>query len=242
MSKQEPSRVDVWWAPTTLDDSQRARALPFLLEDEQKQHQRFMFDHNRDEYLVTRVLCRTMLAALTGIAPMDLTFERTAHGRPIIAAPQALRHFRFNLTNTTGLVACAVSSSSEVGIDAEWRLRKSTTVSIADRFFSAFEVAALMREPTEAQHERFFDYWTLKEAYIKARGLGLHIPLDKFSFDLSDDKIVLHCERELNDEGARWWFSQLRPTAEHTLSLCVERGAFEPPIVHWRETDMGTLL
>src|SRR6185436_18685723 len=93
----------------------------------------------------------------------------------------------FNLTNTRGLVACAVSvAHAEVGVDAEALDRSGETVAIADRYFSTEEVRALRALPESAQRQRFFAYWTLKESYIKARGLGLRLPLDQFSFRLGE--------------------------------------------------------
>ena len=92
---------------------------------------------------------------------------------------------RFNLSHTDGLVVCLVAVEREIGVDVEHTARAgSVGIEIAERFSSPSEVAELRSLPFADQRSRFFDYWTLKEAYIKARGLGLHLPLDQFSFHL----------------------------------------------------------
>src|SRR5690606_33310169 len=90
----------------------------------------------------------------------------------------------FNLSHTDGLIACAVSRGREVGVDVEWLDRRGGDIDVADRFFSRYEVQALYAQPPERRRDRFFRYWTLKESYIKARGMGLALPLDRFSFEL----------------------------------------------------------
>jgi len=88
------------------------------------------------------------------------------------------------------MVACLIAPSQESGIDVENVERPGETIEVADRYFSCFESAALRALPVEAQHRRFFEYWTLKEAYIKARGLGLSLPLEQFSFHIEADRPV----------------------------------------------------
>src|SRR4029078_6585429 len=117
----------------------------------------------------------------------------------------------------------------DVGVDVEDRTRKGETVQIADRFFSPVEVAALRALPEERQRERFFDYWTLKEAYIKARGMGLAIPLDQFSFLLEPDMpIRIAFDPRLADDPLAWQFEQFALGGSHQTSAAVRRGAGAP--------------
>src|SRR6185503_2215825 len=137
---------------------------------------------------------------------------------------------RFNLSNTEGLIACLVADDREIGVDVEDLERRGETVAIADRFFSPLEVAALRAVPEERQRARFFDYWTLKEAYIKARGMGLAIPLDHFSFVIEPGApIGIAFDPRLPDDPSTWQFAQLRPTARHVISVAVRR-AGEPDL------------
>ena len=98
-------------------------------------------------------------------------------GKPTIAHPKDIAPLSFNLSHTERLIVCLVALDREVGVDAEDTERAGETVEVADRFFSPTEVAALRALPAQSRRRRFFQYWTLKEAYIKARGMGLSLPL-----------------------------------------------------------------
>lgn len=97
---------------------------------------------------------------------------RESNGQPILAGSPEGKGLKFNLTNTQGLVACVVTKDRDVGIDAEHIHRAAGSLDIAGRFFAPTEVQALRAFPAEEQTKRFFDIWTPKESYIKARGLG----------------------------------------------------------------------
>jgi 4'-phosphopantetheinyl transferase len=119
---------------------------------------------------------------------------------------------------------CLVAREREIGVDVEDIERRGETVAIADRFFSAAAVAALHASPEASRRERFFDYWTLKEAYIKARGMGLAIPLDHFSFLIEMGKpIRIEFDPRLPDDAASWQFAQLRVAPRHLISAAVRR-------------------
>lgn len=195
-----------------------------LAPDERARRDRYRFDHSKREYLLTRALVRTTLSRYAAVAPAAWTFRQNAWGRPDIDRPD-LGWLRFNLTNSRGLIACAVTRDRDVGVDVEDTLRAGETVEIADRFFSPIEVAALRALPRSAQRGRFFDYWTLKEAYIKARGMGLAIPLDQFSFLLDQGPpIRVTFDPALGDDAATWQFEQLDLTTAHRAAAAVRRG------------------
>jgi len=220
--------------PVALSDPERVQRYLALLEPpEQEQYRRFHFDHNRQEYLVTRALVRTVLSKYVARAPADWRFVRTEHGRPLIAGAQddpETRWLVFNLTNTTGLVACAVARDREVGVDAEWMDRRGQQLEVADRFFSAPEVAELRARPPERQLDRFFDYWTLKESYIKAVGKGLTLPLESFAMVLEEGgPIRLRVFPPIQDDPASWQFHLCSPAPRHRLAVAVRRRG-DPPL------------
>jgi 4'-phosphopantetheinyl transferase len=105
-------------------------------------------------------------------------------------------------------------------------MRSGELLDVADRFFSPSEVAALRALPREEQLDRFFFYWTLKESYIKARGMGLAIPLSQFSFELDSARergIRIRFDPELKDDPARWDFSALSYGRRHAIASSLER-------------------
>jgi 4'-phosphopantetheinyl transferase len=128
-------------------------------------------------------------------------------------------------------------ASGDVGVDVE-SLRRAAPLEVADRFFAPAEVAALRALPEREQASRFFDYWTFKESYVKARGLGLRLPLDKFVVVLDDGPPRLEIDPSLVDHGAAWRLAQLKPTPEHVVSLCARRrvGPQGEILLRWHST------
>src|SRR5437588_11462711 len=95
---------------------------------------------------------------------------------------------------------------------------------LAERFFAPQEFEALSTVPVEERQYRFFEYWTFKEAYAKARGMGLCLPLDKFSFHFPNDGgVEIKIDPDLADDPRRWQFWQLRPTSQYLVAVCAER-------------------
>ena len=222
---EPPAGVDLWcfFYDGHLTPERRAAYDALMTEDERARHRRFMFDRDRDLFLATRALVRCVLSRYADVRPPAWRFERTEHGRPFVAGPSGVPSLHFNLSNTYGLVACAVGSYPRVGVDVENTTRSTDAIEIADRFFSPLEVEALHALPRDRQRERFFSYWTLKESYIKARGLGLAIPLGQFSFLLDDaPPIRIRFDPALDDDPARWRFGLFRASDRHTLAVGVD--------------------
>jgi 4'-phosphopantetheinyl transferase len=222
--------VHLWYClPDEIEDPRLLAAYEALLApDERVRRDRYRFEKSRREYLFTRAMVRATLSRYAPVAPAAWAFRQNAYGRPEIDPASHAPHaaLRFNLSNTYGLIACAVVLDRDLGIDVEDTERPGETVSIADGFFSRPEIAALRALPEERQPSRFFDYWTLKEAYIKARGMGLAIPLDQFSFLLDDGPpIRVTFDPALDDDASTWQFEQFAITPRHRTSAAVRRGA-----------------
>ncbi|UEM24977.1 4'-phosphopantetheinyl transferase superfamily protein (plasmid) [Skermanella mucosa] len=227
----EPGQVDIYYvlsdSPTVSDLSESYRAL--LAPEEINRYRRYLNDRARHEYLVTRALVRTVLSRYADVPPAAWRFRANAHGRPEIAGPalpglSGLSGLEFNLSNTNGMVACAVAADREIGIDVENLERAGDLMEIAGRFLAPAEVADLRSLPPAGRTRRFFTYWTLKEAYIKARGLGLSIPLDRFAIDPADPtRIRIAFEPDLEDDAARWSFATFQPTGNHLMAVAAGR-------------------
>ena len=171
--------------------------------------------------VITRALQRSVLSHYTGLPPSQWTFATTDGGKPYISSPTSNLHF--NLSHTAEWIVCAVADFPCVGIDIEQCRRKVETMRMAERFFSLEEFKALQRLPTSTRKNRFFDYWTLKEAYIKARGEGISLGLDKFSFSFSDDRqIGFSCDPQLADNPGAWHFRLSTGDTDHRLALAVK--------------------
>jgi 4'-phosphopantetheinyl transferase len=213
----------------TVDPGTVGRCLSLLNADEHARYERFIPPRTKLEFLITHALARTELSRFADVRPEEWRFKTGSHGRPEIDG-DIVRELGFNLSNTRGLVACAVTRGADVGVDVEDTTLKRQTVEVAERFFSPEEVKALRSLPSELQRDRFFDYWTLKESYIKARGLGLAIPLERFSFHLNPgEPIRIELDPSLGDDARTWRFWLDRPTQAHRLAVALRCGVGEEP-------------
>lgn len=232
--------IDVWLAyyHDICDASLHAEYRALLTEEERGKEFRFYFPDDQRRYLVTRAMVRTVLSRYLAIDPADWRFANNQYGRPSIAnLSQAECGLRFNISHTRGLIALGVTQRRELGVDVENVQTREVSLEIADRFFAQAEVAELATVPTERQQDRFYEYWTFKESYIKARGMGLSIPLGQFSFHYPHERSVhIAIEPQLGDDANRWSFWQYRPTAEHLLAVCAERSEGKPPSLTLRRT------
>ena len=214
--------VHIWLAHSSQipDSVLRDRQLALLSPDERETQGRFHFEHDRELYLMAHALVRCTLSRYADLEPSAWSFVTNKQGRPEIAPSLCSLPLRFNLSHTRGLAACAVTLARDVGVDVEFPERFTQMQGIADGFFSPSEVRALQALPEAEQRELFFSYWTLKESYIKARGLGLSIPLEQFSFDLSDPmEIRIFFDPRLVDDPRGWQFALFNPTTEHRMAF-----------------------
>jgi 4'-phosphopantetheinyl transferase len=250
MDKLAPGDVALYIARPDLRIAEEriARYGTLLTDEERGRIARFRFESGRDEHFVTRVLMRLALSRHAASEPGAWRFRENEHGRPEIDPPCGLR---FNASNSHGLVACAVTESAEVGIDVEPRSRSANILRVAHTVFSPEELdalrglgAAVDREAgaagaeaappaaPHAAHDRALALWTLKEAYIKARGVGLVLPLQRTTFRFAPDGAVsLVTDRDVDPDPSRWRFHRVQ-VGEHALAIAVEAGDAGPGVIH----------
>ncbi len=208
-----------------------ARYEAWMTPDERERHGRFRFARDRHMFLITRALVRSALSLYARVEPQAWRFAIGSHGKPRVDDRIEAPRLAFNLSNAHGMVVCAVSRHEHLGVDVEDVTRSGETLDIADRFFSPSEVRALRALPTARQRPRFFELWTLKESYIKARGLGLAIPLDQFSFQLDHGPpIRVSFDARLDDHRERWHFASLRFSPRYLIAVGVDSGT-EPLVL-----------
>ncbi len=231
------SQVHIWHAQLTPPEAHGQHATMDLLSPhERTQHARFHFEKDRHCYLVTRCLVRTVLSRyVPQIAPQDWAFEPGPYGRPQITNPEpAAQALRFNLSHCDGLVVLAVTTGREVGIDCE-NTSRPAPLEVADHFFSSSEAQALRNLPDAQQAWRFWELWTFKESYMKARGMGVSLPLAQFSINLETPAQVAIGFDGIADDPAAWQLWQYQPRPEHLVALCLQRGGEAPTQpVFWR--------
>lgn len=219
------AELHLWVAPIPdRDDEALALEQDAMLDvDERLNLLRFRTAALRRRYRTTRALVRTVLSYYVPVPPSVWVFATSSHGRPYIHRPtDAASALRFNVTHSDQLVVLLVGTGRELGVDVEKTSRYAPMV-IADEHFATRERAALARLSAAQRASRFWDYWTLKESYVKARGLGLSIPLDGISFSfVMNDRITVAVDPTLGDRASRWRFWQFALQEEHRLAVCAE--------------------
>ena len=225
--------LDIWLTdPEEVQDPDLLAEYHALMNaEERERHDRYRFPKRRHQFLVTRALVRTTLSRYCpDILPGSWQFIEVSNGRPEISPGQAPLPLRFNISRTDRLIACAVTIDRAIGIDVEAVEASRNTSAIAERCFTPSERVGL-----DANPEWFYRYWTLKEAYTKARGLGLAIPLNQLSFDLDASRpIRITFDPRIEDDPSRWQFALQEPSAQHVLAVAVDRAGGPDVAVHLR--------
>jgi 4'-phosphopantetheinyl transferase len=202
----EANSVTVW--TMTLDDipaSQWSQLYALLGTEERERAARFAFERHRRQYTAAHALKRLMLTAARqgSRQPADWSFETCTNGKPRVSG--AVGPY-FNLSHCDGLVACAVSLAADIGVDVERLDRQPPRYLLDSRFLAPAEHAWLQGLPDALHSIGFFRLWTLKEACIKATGMGLTVPLDTIAFSF-DPLLVTFSDPVLGDT-AQWSFEQ----------------------------------
>jgi 4'-phosphopantetheinyl transferase len=206
---RQTANLKAFWATLSLEESASAA--------------RFRWPRDRDRYVVSHGLRREILGGYLGVSPGGLVFGHNRHGKPYLAGDHALSGLRFNVAHSHGVALIAVTLYREVGIDLEYTGRALAVGSIAEQFFSPSEVTVLRALPVGERRQGFYDCWTRKEAYLKARGTGLPPRLDAFDVSLRPGEaaaILAHREDPL--EVHRWTLRALATEPGYAAALCVE--------------------
>jgi 4'-phosphopantetheinyl transferase len=219
-----PGEIHLWFAfPGEAGVShQNGSVRPILDDGEKARMARLHFPGGSHLYEVSHGLVRTTLSRYSRIPPEKWRFVKNAQGKPSIDPDLAAPPLSFSLAHTEGLAVVAVTGGPDVGVDVERRDRRIDAARLSGRFFSPEEAAALQEIPSERLRERFFCYWTLKESYIKARGLGLSLPLDSFSFRLAGE--LPHRIGFSGDDPSNpgdWCFALISPLPQYVAAVGV---------------------
>jgi 4'-phosphopantetheinyl transferase len=229
-------QVHVWRA--SLDQNARviANLSSLLSEDEYKRAMRYYRPVDRDRFIAGRGILRKIISAYLELPPSQLRFTYNEYGKPAVSDDQNDRTLNFNLSHSAQLILYAVTRGRVVGIDIEYIREDFATLEIAERFFSKDELAALKSLPADQRTMGFFNCWSRKEAFIKAKGMGVSYPLDRFTVSLApgEPPALLKVDDD-EREVAQWKMYELNPGAGYAAALI----ATEPPVTlkrrHWNE-------
>lgn len=219
--------VHVWLASLNQPAAVVLAHQQILSPDELDRAAKYHFQKDGKHFVVARATLRFLLASYLQSEPARLRFRLNEYGKPRLDAETEGEALRFNLSHSQDLALYAVARTREVGIDLEYIRQDFYTRQIAERFFSVGEVLALDALPVNLQTEGFFRCWTRKEAYIKARGEGLSLPLEQFDVSLSpDEPVALLKVRTDPTEVSRWSLMELTPAPGYMAAIAIEGTGF----------------
>lgn len=236
----EPGEVRAWYASTTglLSAKRVETGLRWLTASERNRYERFYLDEDRQMFLLGRMLARALVGATLGISPTEWTWRDGQHGRPEIASPAT--SLRFNLAHSAGLVLCALARGREVGVDVEDLRRRPVDRDVVRRYCTPAEIADIQAHG-DRWHDRFLRYWTLKEAYLKARGLGISMPLAEIGFTPEADRTRILFLGSLAGTDDRWAFFMGQPTDRHVVALAASTEDGAKPTCEFRPVPSDLL-
>ncbi|MGD9488068.1 MAG: 4'-phosphopantetheinyl transferase superfamily protein [Calditrichaceae bacterium] len=197
-----------------------------LSPDELDRANRFMFQKDRIHYIACRGQLRILLAQSTGMSPGKLQFGYNLYGKPYLVSPVSGPYF--NVSHSNNLALIAISGDSQIGVDIEFMRLNTEPLQIARNFFSQHEYRQLINLPQNQQKEAFYNCWTRKEAYIKACGKGLSIPLNEFDVTLKpgEPAKIIECRHDPSSV-CDWQLDSLTVPHGYIAALAVNARPYE---------------
>jgi 4'-phosphopantetheinyl transferase len=196
--------LHVWRASLELSPENLERLETTLNAEEKARAGKFLVPRARESFIAARGILRELLGAYLGIGADQVAFRYGAQGKPLLA-PSHDSRISFNTSHSLGIGLFAFAHGGEIGVDIEQVRTDFKGMEIASRFFSEHEISELRKLPAKEASEAFFGCWTRKEAYVKAHGEGLSIPLRSFTVSFAKQEQVLEAD------GSAWSCHLLEP-------------------------------
>jgi len=231
------NEVHIWRASLEQPEEVITQLQHNLSADEARRVKRMCFEKDRRRWIVARGLLRSLLGQYLAIEPSGLEFCYNSHGKPFVEHPATGSTFQFNLSHSENLAAYAFVHSRPLGIDVQYTRRqpKVDFEKMARYQFSQHEYQALCALRRDVQEQAFYQCWTRKEAYLKARGTGMSLPLHQFDVAfLPGEPAALLASREDVNEVARWSFKKVTFGADYAGALVVEGSGWYPKHWEWK--------
>ena len=226
--------VHVWRASLHISASELCTFEDTLAVDERARAERFYFQKHRERFIAGRGLLRNILSRYLDRKPDQLRFCYNAYGKPSLTEATGAEGLCFNLSHSHEMALYALTRGREIGVDIEHFRPDVEVEKLAERFFSPREEAVLRALPEPLRKEGFFNCWTRKEAYIKAEGKGMSIPLSAFDVSLApgEPAALLRTENH-SKETSRWALQALNPAPSYAAALAVKGHDWELKCWQW---------
>lgn len=220
----ESDQVHVWRIELThLIQAPSSRYAHVLSIDEISKANKFFFEGDRTKYMITRLTVREILGSYLEVEPEELVFAYNQYGKPYLAKQGHEESLNFNISHAGNLSLLAITKDRRIGVDLEPLRDEASMETIAKRFFAPAEVTQLLSFPDDLRQKAFFTCWTRKEAFVKAQGKGLSIPLDQFEVAFGPNEIPRLIKTSIDGgETDRWSIFHLDPGPGYVGALVVE--------------------
>lgn len=230
-----PGEVHVWLSSLDCPPPQMDIFMRTINDEERDRAARFHFQKDRDHFIAARGVLRDILSRYLGIEPHRLRFQYSNYGKPSLAEQPRKDRLCFNISHSRGLALFGLTCGREIGVDLEYVRSGLADEQIAERFFSTYEVRTLRALPKHLQNEAFFNCWTRKEAYIKARGEGLSLPLHLFDVSLvPGEPAALLSTRVDEQESSHWMLRELFPADGFVGAVAAKGLGWELKCFKWQ--------
>lgn len=233
-----PSRLHVWSFRLDQPVPITAQLERVLSTSEKETAYQFVVERDRRRFVVAHGRLRQILSRYTDAAPEQLTFGRGTHGKPFLSHESRGDSVSFNLSRSQSVGLCAVAYGQEVGADVEWIRPLDGLETLVNRFFSPLEKEDWQHLEEGQRLEAFFRYWTCKEAYVKARGDGLTLPLNRFdvAFSPSAPPRLARIQGDAT-EAANWHLQTLTPATGYRAAVALPGLHWQVDCWRWPESD-----
>lgn len=214
-----------------------------LSPDELARASRYVFEQDEKRFIVSRGILRSILASYLGMQPVDVRLSYGTHGKPFVEnSATAADEIQFNVSHSEDVALYVIDHHCSIGVDVE-KIRLVPEIDdIAGQFFSQQENASLRSLPIPLRREAFFNCWTRKEAYLKARGDGLSLPLNQFEVSLipGEPAVLLSVQGDRN-MGLQWSLFSLSPALEYVAAIAVFGRNWRNVLWQWGDGRENTL-
>jgi 4'-phosphopantetheinyl transferase len=211
--------------------SMMAYLFSILSPDERERATKFVFERDRNRFASSRAILRLILARYLGMKPGEIVLVYDSYGKPSLSPLQNCEGLSFNLAHSGNRAVYALARNVQIGIDIEQCRNDVAVEELAERFFSKRESSALRSLPEDERREAFFRCWTRKEAYLKALGQGLFVPLESFTVSVKPNESPILLEALTSDNQSDWTMLDLPTDTGFMAALAVQ--LHQPEVVFW---------